>query len=139
MRLNHVTAIVTDLDRAILFYTRLGLKMIVLEQPRYARFVVPGNEATFSIEVIPAARRMGPEQTHIYFECDDVDATCASLRAAGLHIAQPPTDMEYLWREARLEDPDGHDIRLYTAGINRLYPPWRLSDSLPARGEMPSA
>ena len=34
--------------------------------------------------------------------------------------------MSYLWREARLRDPDGHQIRLYDAGVNRLNPPWRI-------------
>jgi hypothetical protein len=34
--------------------------------------------------------------------------------------------MHYLWREARLRDPDGHDIRLYVSNGHRLNPPWRL-------------
>jgi len=28
--------------------------------------------------------------------------------------------------EARLRDPDGHQVRLYDAGVNRLNPPWRI-------------
>ena len=36
--------------------------------------------------------------------------------------------MPYLWREARLRDPDGHDVRLYFAGENRLNPPWRMKE-----------
>ena len=51
-----------------------------------------------------------------------------SLEVTG-EAAQPPTDMSYLWREARLRDPDGHQIRLYDAGVNRLNPPWRIDRS----------
>jgi catechol 2,3-dioxygenase-like lactoylglutathione lyase family enzyme len=129
MRLNHVTIIVTDLERSMEFYSTLGLKLIVKAPPRYARFVVPGNEATFSVEVTPDARPMGAEQAQIFFECDDLDQRCAALERAGLRFTQPPTDMRYLWREARLVDPDGHDIRLYYAGENRLRPPWRLPEA----------
>jgi catechol 2,3-dioxygenase-like lactoylglutathione lyase family enzyme len=129
MRLNHITIVITELERSIEFYSTLGLKLIVKSPPRYARFIVPGNEATFSVEVTPDARPMGPEQAQIFFECDDLDERCAALERAGLRFAQPPTDMRYLWREARLLDPDGHDIRLYYAGENRLHPPWRLPET----------
>ena len=126
MRLNHVTIIVANLDRSKSFYERLGLTLIVHAPPRYARFVSPGNEATFSIEVTSDARTMGPEQAQIFFECDDLDARVTALEAEGLTFEMAPTDMPYLWREARLRDPDGHDIRLYWAGENRLNPPWRI-------------
>lgn len=126
MRLNHITIIVTDFERSKAFYKLLGLQQIVDSPPRYARFIVPGNEATFSVEVTPHARAMGPEQTQIFFECDDLDARCAALKEAGVVFVQDPTDMPYRWREARLRDPDGHDIRLYFAGANRLDPPWRM-------------
>jgi len=39
--------------------------------------------------------------------------------------------MFYLWREARLRDPDGHDVRLYFAGENRLDPPWKVTSEPP--------
>lgn len=126
MRLNHITIIVSDLARSIAFYQRLGLELIVLSMPRYARFRVPGNDASFSLEVTPDARAMGPEQAQIFFECEDLDARCARLAAEGLEFAMAPTDQNYLWREAHLRDPDGHDIRLYWAGENRLNPPWRV-------------
>ncbi len=126
MRFNHATIIVSDLERSKQFYTALGFEIIVNAPPRYARFVVPGNAATFSVEVTPDARPMGPEQAQFFFECDDVDATYEALVKKGLTFTQPPTDMPYLWREARLLDPDGHDIRIYHAGQNRLDPPWKV-------------
>lgn len=126
MRLNHVTIIVSDLARSRDFYERLGFELIVLDEPRYARFVVPGNAATFSIEVTGDRPATGRGQAQIFIECDDLDARVAALEAAGVRFHLPPTTMDYLWREAHTHDPDGHDIRLYFAGPNRLDPPWRL-------------
>jgi catechol 2,3-dioxygenase-like lactoylglutathione lyase family enzyme len=125
MRLNHVTLIVRDLERSKRFYAALGLVQIVDAPPRYARFVVPENEATLSIETsteatVPAAGVL------LFFECDDLDDRVAELEAAGVHFERRAEDMPYLWREARLRDPDGHEIRLYRAGKNRLDPPWRM-------------
>jgi GNAT superfamily N-acetyltransferase len=76
---------------------------------------------------MPGGPPTGPAAAHLYLECDRLDEVCAGLAAAGLAFEQPPTDMPYLWREAHLRDPDGHQVRLYRAGSNRLNPPWRLS------------
>lgn len=41
--------------------------------------------------------------------------------------------MFYLWREARLRDPDGHELRLYSeADDYRLNPPWKMRAGDPA-------
>jgi len=127
MNLNHVTLIVTDLERSVRFYETLGVEMIVHAPPRYARFTCPKGVSTFSIEVTEHACEVTFGQSEIYFECEDLDAVHARLSKAGLRFALRPTDMPYLWREARLLDPDGHDIRLYRAGENRLFPPWRIT------------
>ena len=125
MRLNHVTLIVTNFERSTAFYGALGLVPIVHEPPRYARFRCPDSDETLSVEVTgepPAAARV-----QLYFECLDLDRTVALLKDKGLVFEQDPTDMSYLWREARLKDPDGHDIRLYFAADNRLNPPWKVN------------
>ena len=126
MRLNQVTVYVTDLERSVAFYTTLGLKQIVGGTDHYARFVCPDGEATFSVEVVPGP--IPASSDVIYFECDDVDADVARLRAVGIVFDTEPTDQSWLWREAYLRDPDGHVICLYHAGENRLNPPWRLRD-----------
>ena len=124
MRLNHVTLIVTDLDRSMSFYNMLGLTPIVHAPPRYARFIFPQGDETLSLEVTgePSAH----PRVQLYFECSQLDEFVAALKRKGVAFVQDPTDMDYLWREARLNDPDGHDIRLYFADDNRLNPPWRL-------------
>lgn len=127
MRLNHVTLIVTDFERSAAFYSALGLIPIVHEPPRYARFRSPDGDETLSVEVTGEPRL--PARAHLYFECSDLDRTVATLKTKGLSFEQDPTDMSYLWREARLRDPDGHDIRLYCAGDNRLNPPWKVKSA----------
>jgi catechol 2,3-dioxygenase-like lactoylglutathione lyase family enzyme len=124
MRLNHVTLIVSNLDRSSRFYQALGLTPIVLEAPRYARLTFPTGDETLSLEV--TGETLGLSQVQLYFECPDLDQTCARLKMRGITFEQDPTEMDYLWREARLRDPDGHQIRLYFAQDNRLNPPWRL-------------
>lgn len=124
MRLNHVTLVVTDFERATTFYSALGLLPIVHEPPRYARFCCPNSDETLSVEV--TGEPPAPARAQLFFECIDLDETVAALQSKGFAFDQLPTDMPYLWREARLKDPDGHDIRLYFAGDNRLNPPWKV-------------
>jgi catechol 2,3-dioxygenase-like lactoylglutathione lyase family enzyme len=128
MNFNHVTLVVSDLERSKAFYSALGLVQIVDTPPRYARFRLPDGDATLSIEVDPAVSGT-PGVAQLFFECPDIDEVAAVLKAKGLEFEQEPTDMFYMWREARLRDPDGHDIRLYKENSPdvRLNPPWRIA------------
>ncbi len=123
MDLNQVTIGVRDLQRSIAFYQKLGLKLIVNSGNPYARFECPSGGATFSIHVVddPA-----PNAVMLYFEVDDVVATVTKLKEAGITFETEPTDESWLWREARLSDPDGNRLCIYHAGPNRRFPPWRI-------------
>ena len=132
MRFNHMTLVVADLERSKAFYETLGLIQIVDSPPRYARFMFPEGDATLSVEVMGDRPDRPADRAQLFFECEALDETVAALKGKGLVFEQEPTDMFYLWREARLRDPDGHDLRLYHAGENRLNPPWRLKE--PAAG-----
>jgi catechol 2,3-dioxygenase-like lactoylglutathione lyase family enzyme len=123
VRLNQVTLAASDLDRSVDFYGRLGLKQIVAGDG-YARFACPDGDSTLSLE---RSDQVPPSATTVYFECDDLDGTVSALEAAGLSFEHPPADQPWLWREARLRDPDGNWLCLFHAGENRLDPPWRLS------------
>lgn len=125
MRLNQVTVGAVDLATSEEFYVALGMRLIVKDE-RYLRFECPEGESTFSIELAGTVPR--DEQVTIYFESDDLDGLCDRLIKAGLPVEQMPQDMPWLWREARLTDPDGHHLCLFSAGGNRRYPPWRISD-----------
>jgi len=124
MNLNQVTLPAVDVGPAVDFYSRLGLRLIVEDLPRYARFELPDGESTLSIErVSEATAGHGPV---VYFECEDLDQTVHRLRAKGVEFDSLPLDQPWLWREARLRDPGGNTLCLYWAGRNRRYPPWRL-------------
>ncbi|MBG8554033.1 VOC family protein [Hymenobacter guriensis] len=125
MNLNQLTVPSRNLPVAVAFYQRLGLHLIVDAQPRYARFECPEGDATFSLhhaEELPVGSGIW-----IYFECADLDERVCQLQAAGLMFDELPTDQPWLWREARLTDPDGHQLILYHAGKNRKNPPWRVT------------
>jgi catechol 2,3-dioxygenase-like lactoylglutathione lyase family enzyme len=122
MRLNQVTVTVADMAAAWDFYVALGLQPIVDSRPRYARFVCPDGDSSFSLHEGAA----GTALTTVYFECDDLDERVAALTAAGLRFSHGPVDQRWLWREAELFDPSGNRILLFRAGENRLNPPWRI-------------
>ena len=49
-----------------------------------------------------------------------------ALKEQGVVFDTEPADEPWLWREARLRDPDGNVLCLYRAGVNRRNPPWRV-------------
>lgn len=124
MDLNQVTVPSVNLDKAVAFYQELGLKLIVSSMPRYARFECPTGHSTFSIHLnheLPKGNGV-----HIYFECRDLDERVKRLKERGIQFDSDPEDQPWMWREARLKDPDGNQIVLFFAGTNRIDPPWRL-------------
>lgn len=124
MRLNHVTLAVADVEASADFYLRLGLTQIVASYPDYARLIAREGETTLSLQHNEMTSH--PTPTSIHFEVENVDQAMAALEEAGFHFETAPTDEPYLWREATLADPDGYRIFIYSAGENRLNPPWRL-------------
>ncbi|KQV38177.1 MULTISPECIES: glyoxalase/bleomycin resistance/extradiol dioxygenase family protein [unclassified Rhizobium] len=122
MRLNQVTVTMEDLDAGWRFYSALGLSPIVDARPRYARFLCPDGDSTFSLHQGQSASG----GVTVYFECDDLDETVLRLKQAGLDFTGDPEDKNWLWREAELFDPGGNRIILYFAGANRIDPPWRV-------------
>ncbi len=124
MILNQVTLPSRDVARGVVFYRSLGFVQIVDALPRYARFEIPDGLATLSLELV-AEPLSGPRPV-IYFECEDLDAKVVELEARGVAFEHGPRDERWLWREARLRDPDGNELCLYRAGENRRFPPWRL-------------
>jgi catechol 2,3-dioxygenase-like lactoylglutathione lyase family enzyme len=124
MNLNQVTVPTQDLNRSIGFYEKLGLKLIIKALPNYARFECPEGDATFSIHKVDNL----PEGNGImvYFECQHLDAYVAELIEKGISFDELPNDKRWIWREARLKDPDKNQLILYYAGNNRKNPPWRI-------------
>jgi len=122
-RLNQVTVTGKDYDKSVAFYAALGLKQIVANPPDYARFETEGG-ATLSVQ-IDAEEVIAPT-TAIYLECDDLDARVEKLARSGIPFEHGPRNQPWMWREARLRDPDGNIVFLYKAGEARRFPPWRI-------------
>ena len=125
MNLNQVTIPSLNLSVAVHFYQKLGLRLIVDALPRYARFELPEGEATFSIHLVEELPK--GQGTVVYFETADVEAKVKELTALGIDFDLAPTDQSWLWKEARLKDPDGNELIIFYAGKNRKNPPWRIS------------
>jgi len=124
-RLNQVTVTGTDYHRSVAFYRRLGLRQIVDSPPDYARFETAGG-GTFSIQIDPEEKIVAT--TAVYFECDDLDERVEQLARNGIAFEHGPRNQPWMWREARLRDPDGNIIFFYKAGEARRFPPWRMEE-----------
>jgi len=124
MKLNQVTIPVKDVIKSIPFYQALGLKLIVHTHDRYARFECSPNGSTLSLHKVDSIEN--GERAIIYFEREDLDEYVNDLVNKGIVFDHLPKDQRWLWREAKLYDPDGNPIIIYHAGENRINPPWRI-------------
>ena len=125
-RLNQVTVTGANYERSVDFYRRLGLKQIV-DSPEtgYARFETAGG-VTMSVQIDPDEKILAT--TAIYLECDDLDERVEQLARSGIAFEHGPRNQPWMWREARLRDPDGNIVFFYKAGESRRFPPWRMEE-----------
>ena len=124
MNLNQITIPSLDLAKAIPFYQKLGLKLIVNSTMDYARFECPNGESTFSIHRVK--KLPTGDGVWVYFECENLDEYVNAIVSKGVEFDELPNDKTWLWREARLKDLDGNQLILFYGGENRKNPPWKL-------------
>ena len=79
---------------------------------------------TLSVQIDPEEKIIAT--TAIYLECDDLDQRVEQLARSGIAFEHGPRNQPWMWREARLRDPDGNIIFFYKAGEARRFPPWRM-------------
>jgi catechol 2,3-dioxygenase-like lactoylglutathione lyase family enzyme len=125
---NHAMIYVKDVNRALGFYRDLlGFKLIEDFRydgvPVYARLRAPGGDGTIALHQASASASLVSEGVRLYFEVADLDGFCRKLIQKRFYITQMPRMMEWGWRHAYLNDPDGHEISLYWAGEKR----WKKS------------
>ena len=123
MNLNQITVPVINIEESILFYEKLGLVLIV-KSPDYARFECKEGSSTFSLHRVDDLSN--GNGIWVYFEVENLDELVKPLIEKGILFEELPNDKPWLWREARLKDPNNNQIILYFAGANRLNPPWRI-------------
>jgi len=131
---NHAMIYVKDVNRALAFYRDLlGFKLIEDFRfdgvPVYARLRAPGGDGTIALHQASTSASLVSEGVRLYFEVPDVDGFCRKLIQRGFYINKMPRMMEWGWRHAYLNDPDGHEISLYWAGEKR----WKKSVMQAAR------
>lgn len=126
MDLNQVTVPSLDVEKSKDFYVKLGLILIVDALPRYVRLECPDGDSTLSIHKV---EQLGTGAgITLYFEQKELDEKVKHLKEHGILFEGQTEDKPWLWREAHLNDPDGHQLILFEAGDNRKNPPWRLAD-----------
>jgi catechol 2,3-dioxygenase-like lactoylglutathione lyase family enzyme len=114
----------SNVPRAIKFYEKLGLRLIVNTHDEYARFETSEGDTTFSIHFTSEILMVG--SIALYFEVPDVAKKVAELKAKGVVFETEATKQSWLWTEARFKDLDGNQLLIYHAGENRRNPPWRI-------------
>ena len=126
MNLNQITIPSLNVEIAMEFYKKLGLRLIVNALPKYVRFECPDGQSTFSVHLVnklPAG-----EGIITYFEHAELDEHVQNLIDKGIEFDELPNNKPWLWREARLRDFDNNRLVLFNAGANRKNPPWRIDD-----------
>jgi catechol 2,3-dioxygenase-like lactoylglutathione lyase family enzyme len=131
---NHAMIYVKDVNRALGFYRDLlGFKLIEDFRfdgtPVYARLRAPSGDGTIALHQAGPGASLVSDGVRLYFEIADLDEFCRKLVRKGFYITQMPRMMEWGWRHAYLNDPDGHEISLYWAGEMR----WQRSVMQAAR------
>ena len=139
MRYLHTMLRVRDLQAALDFFvTKLGLRELRRQENEAGRFTLvflgtgaEGDAAEIELtynwdqtEPYPTGRFFG----HLAYQVDDIYATCARLRDAGVAILRPPRDGHM----AFVKSPDGQSVELLQKG-GSLQPsePWA---SMPNQG-----
>jgi catechol 2,3-dioxygenase-like lactoylglutathione lyase family enzyme len=125
---NHAMIYVKDVNRALVFYRDLlGFRLIEDFRydniPVYARLRAPGGDGTIALHQAGPSASLVSEGVRLYFEVANLDDFCRKLVQRGFYITKMPRMMEWGWRHAYLNDPDGHEISLYWAGEMR----WKKS------------
>jgi len=104
-----ITLCVSDIERSKAFYENvLGLDK-KYKYPSYVGFQCGGIE----IGLRPKERlEIGKDAASIQFFVDDVDQTCAQLKAKGVEFAVEPHDEPWGGRQAKFRDPDGNILEI---------------------------
>jgi lactoylglutathione lyase len=138
MRFLHTMLRVRDLDLALDFFLKLGLRESRRWSNEQGRFTLvflstgdPSDTAEVELtynwdqaEPYPTGRFFG----HLAYEVDDIYATCERLMQQGIDILRPPRDGHM----AFIKSPDGQSVELLQKG-SALAPtePW---SSMPNQG-----
>ena len=123
--LDHVTIVVSDLERSTRFYTEvIGMRQV--ERPDFGfpgRWFQAGDtQIHMNLETENAGKAGFPFQRakslasgfHYAFEVDDCAAAIARIEELGISIADGPRSRPDGARQFYIYDPDGHLVELFS-------------------------
>ena len=106
--LDHLYLQVSDLDRSVAFYERLGF-----EATRWGDYVRLEGPNGVYIGMEQGPRTVG-SSIELVVRVDDVDRRFRELSAAGIGFEGSPADQEWGARHVWLIDPDGNRLSLFS-------------------------
>ena len=117
-RVKFISIPVHDQDRALAFYTeKLGFK-VVTDAPmgpgmRWIELRIPRAETGVVLFTAPGQEQWIGQFMNLSFECEDVVATAAALKAAGVELVQE-AKVESWGTSAIFRDSEGNQFVLST-------------------------
>ena len=118
LKLELVPVPVTDIDRAMRFYTEqagfvLDVDVTPAEGVRFVQLTPPGSACSLSLSRgVPALDRMQPGSLHgVHLVVDDIEGARTRLRDRGIDVSEI-TDVGGGVRYAEFADPDGNTMLL---------------------------
>jgi len=123
---NHAMVYSKDVASSLRFYAdHLGFKLIETYQHEgrivYARLKSSAGNTTIALHHVAPGEELHTGGVRLYFEVKDLDHFCERLESSGLQFSEKPKQMPWGWRQAYLNDPDGHEVSLYWAGPKRFH------------------
>lgn len=118
--LDHIAVIVSDMDRAIEFYTNvLGLKLIKDGRPEGGRkktFIGTDKKAILALAEDNGRRRVAGDSVegvnHIAFFVDDIEKASGLLRERGVNFIEEKISEDGKIKAYHFLDPDGLELEI---------------------------
>jgi len=108
--LDHLYVVVTDLDRSVAFYERLGFLA-----SRWGNYVRLAGKDGMYIGMEQRSDATAGSSVELVVRVADVDRRFDELRAEGVVFDGEPRDQEWGARHVWLTDPDGNRLSLFSS------------------------
>ena len=119
----HTCYRITDIDRSVAFYEKLGFEEVgrfpIRDEAINVFMGLPGDGARLELTYNHGVSEydLGTGYNHIAISADDLDATLARLAEHGIEPEKPPYSVrEGGSRIAFVRDPDGYRVELIERG-----------------------
>jgi len=91
----------------------LGLALVLLDAEHEFALLSAGSGRLGVQGVKEGRSASGPGKVRLVFQVADLDQECQRLTELGVAVGPPMENLVEGYREARLQDPEGHSLRLF--------------------------